>query len=378
MPVSVRGGRRAFSIAFVTVLAAALLAAGALDAALAQAGPFGAPRPAAPPPGADGVVGWLLAKQAEFYRAMAGMIRAAKAVGSAVVTLFGISFAYGVFHAAGPGHGKAVISSYLVANGETWRRGVVLSFASALLQALVAVAIVGVAAALLGATAKVMGDAVRVIEIVSYALIAVLGARLLWIKGRGFLAALRAAASRPPVAAGAAATHAAHDHAHHHDHHDHHGHDQGHAHAPRHDHDQHDDKHAGHRHAAGCGHAHGPQPQDLAGPGGWRRGLSAIVAVGLRPCSGAILVLVFALAQGMFWAGVGATFMMGLGTAITVAAIATLAVGARSLAARFAASGSGTGLLALRGLEVAAALVVLCFGLLLLAGYIADERLFGV
>ena len=75
-----------------------------------------------------------------------------------------------------------MISSYLVANDETWRRGVVLSFASALLQAAVAVAVVGVAAALLGATAKVMGDAVRWIEMVSYGLIAALGARLLWRK----------------------------------------------------------------------------------------------------------------------------------------------------------------------------------------------------
>jgi ABC-type nickel/cobalt efflux system permease component RcnA len=55
------------------------------------------------------------------------------------------------------------------------------------------------------------------------------------------------------------------------------------------------------------GHPHGPQPQELAGPGGWWRGLSAIVVVGLRPCSGAILVLVFALAQGLFWAGVAST-----------------------------------------------------------------------
>ena len=82
------------------------------------------------------------------------------------------------------------------------------------------------------------------------------------------------------------------------------------------------------------GHAHGPEPEELAGPGGWRRGLSAIVAVGLRPCSGAIIVLVFALAQGLFWAGVASTFVMGLGTAITVAAIATLAVGARAVAKR--------------------------------------------
>ena len=102
----------------------------------------------------DGIVGWLLAKQAEFYRMLSGTIRSAKTDGSAVWLLMGISFAYGIFHAAGPGHGKAVISSYLVANEETWKRGVTLSFASALLQALVAVAVVGIAAALLGATAR--------------------------------------------------------------------------------------------------------------------------------------------------------------------------------------------------------------------------------
>ena len=103
------------------------------------------------------MLGWIFAKQAEFYRALSGAIRAAKADGSAAWTLFGISFLYGVFHAAGPGHGKAVISSYLVANEETWKRGVVLSFASALLQALVAVVIVGIAAVLLNATAHAIG-----------------------------------------------------------------------------------------------------------------------------------------------------------------------------------------------------------------------------
>ena len=67
-------------------------------------------------PQAGGIVGWLLAKQSEFYREMSATIRAAKSDGSAVWTLLAISFAYGIFHAAGPGHGKAVISSYLVAN----------------------------------------------------------------------------------------------------------------------------------------------------------------------------------------------------------------------------------------------------------------------
>jgi nickel/cobalt exporter len=339
-----------------------LLVAGVANDVLAQTGPLGVPRPSTPAAPPDGIVGWLLAKQAEFYRAMSGTIRAAKADGSALYTLFGISFLYGIFHAAGPGHGKAVISSYLVANEETWRRGVILSFASAFLQALVAVLIVGIAAALLGATAKVMGDAVRYIEIASYALIAFLGARLLWVKGRGFISAWKGVET-------------AHDHGHSHEH----AHHQAHTHDHHHGHDHHHYDHSDdrdHVHDEHCGHSHGPEPAELAGPGGWKRGLSAIVAVGLRPCSGAILVLVFALAQGLFWAGVAATFIMGLGTAITVAAIATLAVGAKALARRLATSHSGKGALFLRGIEVAAAALVLVFGLALLAGYMVSERMF--
>ena len=84
-----------------------------------------------------------------------------------------------------------MISSYLVANDETWRRGIVLSFASAILQAITAIAIVGIVAVALGATAKAMGNTVRVIEIVSYALIVLIGLRLLWVKGRAFLTVAR-------------------------------------------------------------------------------------------------------------------------------------------------------------------------------------------
>jgi len=382
------GERALLALTLLAVTLALLLAAGLLDGAMAQGSPFGGPRAAAAPVPSDGWLGWIFAKQAAFYQDFSRIIRAAKSDGSAVWTLLGVAFVYGIFHAAGPGHGKAVISSYLVANEETWRRGIVLSFASALLQAFVAVAIVGVAAVLLNATARQMCNAERVIELVSYALIALVGLRLIWVKGKGFVREARSL-SRPLHAVGAAVTpkgHHGHDHEHHdHKHHDHgeHGHSHhGHPHEHRHDHGDH--HHHGHHHHPGhdhdhdhdsaWGHAHGPEPEELAGPGGWQRGLSAIAAVGLRPCSGAIIVLVFALAQGLFWAGVAATFMMGLGTAITVAAIATLAVGFRSAAKQIAGSRSGYGMLALRGIEVGAAVVVLAFGSLLLAGYMAAER----
>src|SRR5262245_28938533 len=294
------------------VLLAFILVITAADVVAAQ--PFGMSRgPASPEVG--GFAGWILAKQAEFYRMLSGLIRAAKADGSAAYTLLGVSFLYGIFHAAGPGHGKAVISSYLVANNETCRRGIVLSFASAILQAFTAIAIVGIAAALLGATAKAMGDTVRVIEIVSYALIVLIGLRLLWVKGRAFLRLLRGE-QQSKHARGQEHHHHAHDHDHAHDHHHAHGHDdhhnahhahgrdRHHGHAHSHDHDHEDD-------ASAWGHAHAPEPQELTGKHWLRRGLAAIIAVGLRPCSGAIIVLVFALAQGLFWIGVASTFVMG-------------------------------------------------------------------
>ena len=182
---------RGLVIGFAAV--AVLLALdGAVHGLLAQT-PFGGPRPsAAAAPQIGGMVGWLLAKQSEFYAEMSSTIRAAKSDGTAIWTLLAISFAYGVLHAAGPGHGKAVISSYLVANQETARRGIVLSFASALLQSLVAVAIVSVCAWLLNATAKTMCGTEKVIEIASYGLIAAFGARLVWSKGGGFIGALQA------------------------------------------------------------------------------------------------------------------------------------------------------------------------------------------
>jgi nickel/cobalt exporter len=372
---------RRTALNFLAIMAIAVMADGILHSALAQ-NPFGGP-PAAPDAQVGGIVGWLLTKQSEFYREMSSTIRAAKADGSAVWTLLAISFAYGIFHAAGPGHGKAVISSYLVANEETARRGIALSFVSALMQSLIAVLIVGIGAWLLNVTAKTMCGAERVIEIASYTLIAAFGIRLVWSKGGGFIRALRSSyGGSGPLLAPALAHAAAAGHGHHaHDHSDHRHHHHGHApaqaiavhgHMPGHALAEHDEP--GHVHDEHCGHSHGPEPAQLSGPGGWRRGFGAVLTVGIRPCSGAILVLVFALAQGLFWAGVAATFVMGLGTAITVATIAVIAVSAKGLAQRMTAGRESSGALVMRGVEFGAAGLVLLFGVGLLLGYIAAER----
>jgi nickel/cobalt exporter len=315
---------------------------------LAQGSPFGGGAPA--PASSGGIMGWILTEQARFFRSLSAAIREAKADGTAVWGLFWLSFLYGIFHAAGPGHGKAVISAYLLADGSTIPRGIALSALSAIAQAITAVVLVGVAALILGATARAMGEAVRILELGAYAIIVLFGLMLAWRKGRALMNAFAARRSVP--------VHEGHDNHHAHDHAHHHNHDHGHV------HDEH------------CGHSHGPEPLKLSGKDWLKRGLGAVVAVGLRPCSGAILVLVFTLSQGIFWAGVASTFAMAAGTAITVAAIAILAVGAKGVATRLAGGGNGAGMIAVRGLEFVAAIAIIFVGVLLFTGMLASERMF--
>jgi nickel/cobalt exporter len=328
---------------------ALLLAAISIEPLLAQA----LLRPAGPPPPTGGFFGWIFAQQAAFYTQLREAIKAATVSGTAGWTLIAISFFYGVFHAAGPGHGKAVIASYMLADNSTWKRGAFLAFVSAFVQACVAVAFVGIAVLVFGATARNMNVAASAIEIVAYSLIVLLGLYLLWKKGASFISAWR---GKPD----------AHDHAHHHGHDHQHDHKHDHAH---HHHDHHDHGHDHH------GHSHGPEPAELKGEDWFKRGVIAAVAAGLRPCSGAILVLVFSLAQGIFFIGVLSTFAMGAGVAITVTAIAILAVFGKNIAVWLGGIMGGRSELMLRAIEVFGALVVIALGLLLLFGFLAYERL---
>jgi nickel/cobalt transporter (NicO) family protein len=324
MPVTRVAAKAALALALVALAVPAL----------AAASPFGVGLP-------EQGGGWLpqvAALQKAFYRDLTAALKALRDSGQAVWWLAGLSFAYGVVHAAGPGHGKVVISSYLLANEESAKRGVAVAFLSATMQALVAILLVAVMAALLNMTGVAITDAARVLEVGSYALIAALGLTLLWRKGRALLAARRAPALRL-AAVGAQV-------------------------APRHGHSHH-----GHGdHACGCGHRHAPAPEIAAKMRGLKGAAAAVLSVGVRPCSGALIVLVFALAQGIFWAGIASTFLMGLGTAVTVAALAVLAVGAKGVAARLAAGDSGRGRAVMLGLEIVGALLVTAFGLVLLAG----------
>ena len=286
---------------------------------------------------ATGLTGWILAQQQHFDLLMRQAVRAIRTDVSALWYLCGVAFLYGVFHAAGPGHGKAVLAAYLFANERALKRGLVMAALAALLQALVALALVGGLTLLLGATAQAMRGAAQAVELFSYAAIALVGALLAWRKG----GALRREWQIPTRPVSRFACVAAED--------------------------------AGHVHGAECRHIHMPDPALLGDTRfSWRAAAGTIVAAGLRPCSGAILVLVFSAAQGILYAGVVATLAMAAGTAITTGALAFLAVHAKMFAQRVTTTARGTrGALALRTLELAAALAVLLLGLGLLSGSLA-------
>ena len=190
---------------------------------------------------------WVFNQQQNLQRMLAASVKRMK-TGSAIggaLALAALSFVYGILHAVGPGHGKAIISSYVVANEETVRRGVLISFIAAGLQALTAIVLVGVLLIGLNATGLQVNAWSNYLESVSYALIAGVGLYLLVTQLGRLWRGWR----------GAPASHVAQGHSDH-------GHDHGH------------DHHAHHTHAPGetCDHCdHIVDARKLAGPFSWRK-----------------------------------------------------------------------------------------------------------
>ncbi|MCL7928543.1 nickel/cobalt transporter [Halomonas llamarensis] len=249
----------------------------------------------------------LLSWQRDLHRALTLTITELSQTPSAAtwMMLIGVSFGYGVFHAAGPGHGKAVLATYLASHGGATRRALGLSFAASMLQGVTAIALVVVLVHALGwVTRQAMGS-VTVVEQASFLLVALLG---VWLCVRAFKQLN--AAYRLPVAQ-------VRDHLHNHEFH------HVHAHTPHHDH-QHDG-------ACGCGNAHHIAPAHALD---WRTAIMTVISIGMRPCSGAVLMLGAASLLGQFMLGVAAVVAMSLGTGLTVSALALATVLARDWAKR--------------------------------------------
>lgn len=243
----------------------------------------------------EGLAGWLQGAQRAAQERLAGAIRALRGgEPGALMAFWTVCFGYGVLHAAGPGHGKLVIGGYGIARRVPVGRLAGLAVAASLAQAAVAVALVYSVVAVLGlARGAVEGAAEDWLTPAGHAMIAGLGLWLVWRGLRGMWGA-----SEQDHALG-----------------NEHDHDHGHVH--------------GHVHGPECGHAHGPSIEEVARLTGWRDAVLLVGGIAVRPCTGALFVLVLTWQLGIATAGVAGAFVMGIGTALVTVGVALMAVWAR-------------------------------------------------
>ncbi|HGH5991200.1 TPA: nickel/cobalt transporter [Morganella morganii] len=216
------------------------------------------------------------------------------------------SFLYGLLHALGPGHGKVILSAYIATHPAKLRHSALLSLLASLLQGTVAVVLVSVVLFILNLSVRQLNNISQITEKASYAFIILFGGIIV-------IRALRRLFTRPPV------------------------------HKPQ-------IKairvsgsqspavlkpvylQSGQIQTCGCGHQHVMPGNKVTGNRRTQAGM--ILAMGSRPCSGALLVLLFSSVIGVFHWGIIAVFAMALGTGITLCMIAWFVHSMRFLALR--------------------------------------------
>jgi ABC-type nickel/cobalt efflux system permease component RcnA len=274
------------------------------------------------------VVGWILAQQRAFHKELVDALKILADTGG-IGASWGLivgSFLYGIFHAAGPGHGKVVLTTYLLTHPHRIGRGVGIAGAAALCQGIVAIILVYGLIYLAGWIPRETSTAVTWSERLSYLLVAAIGALLIWRTARQLFSRYVS-----------------------------HVHSSDHSHL---DHDHHEDC---------CGHSHMPSGDQIEQIRDLRSAIGVILAIGLRPCTGAVLVLVLAKAMGLPLAGIGAVIAMSFGTGMAVALLAFLAVAARQKVAKATANSSPIWQVLANGAALAGGGILLAIGLSLLS-----------
>jgi nickel/cobalt transporter (NicO) family protein len=286
---------------------------------------------------------WMRTKQQNFYGRMRNAIQQLKtsSASAAAWTLLSISFLYGVFHAAGPGHGKAVVTGWVLATENELKRGIFIAFLSALIQALTAIIAVTIILVFIQGGALMAKNAAGYLESASYLMIAGMGAYLAWNGWNSFRSKPVAKPAGPFELVSRPDTGELHIH---------------------------DEN-------CGCGHAHAPAAAEVRGEWSLKRAFAMAFAVGIRPCSGAILVLVASYNLGLYWAGVLSTLAMGFGVFLTIATIAALAVYAKSTAIKLTSADNPWTSLVVRWGKMIVGVLIAYLGGLLFMGSLGSSNM---
>jgi nickel/cobalt exporter len=329
----------------ILLILGAAMAVGSWAQAAAQPQPSAVQvEPDAEPSLGTRILMWGLAQQRALHRTLTQRMRelSERMTIATLGALMATSFLYGIFHAAGPGHGKAIITTYLLTRNEKIRRGLWISTAASLCQGLVAIVLVYGLVAVAGWAPRDTETTVAWTERMSFALVMMIGSLLVW---RGARALGRRWRERSDPPHGHSVHHrAAHDRVHNDGGHDH------------------------------CGHNHAPAQAQLEAARGFRDTAGVILSIGLRPCSGAVLVLAVAEILGSLWAGVGAVAAMSLGTASAIAILAFLVVRFRERAVALARSRIAGPELAMHAIGLIGGMAILWIGAALLVASFGTQN----
>ena len=272
--------------------------------------------------GMDLISHWAALQQREAQTALAAGLRAVRAgEPGAWITLMGVCASYGFFHAAGPGHGKLLIGGYGAAARVTALRLSTLAVISSLAQALTAIMLVGAGALVLGwSRARMTDTAEQVLAPASYGAIAMVG---VWLAWRGLRRVRSVGLQRQ---------------------------------WPR----------MGHVTVAAMPTV--PAWIRSLSLTSWRDAVVIVVSVAMRPCTGAVFLLILCFGLGIPLAGIVGAMVMGLGTASVTVLVAILAVGTRRSAL---AGWSGSGAVrAIALIEIVAGAVIAVIATTLLAPFL--------
>jgi nickel/cobalt exporter len=260
------------------------------------------PAPGPPPPFLDRIAAW----QQQLNKKMAGLTREARESGSLrpLLSLIIIAFLYGVLHAAGPGHGKAVATSYLLSRGRKFSRAILLGNLIAAFHGLSGVVLVVAVFFVLkkGFTGS-LESVTSITQLISYSLIVLLGLGLLT---KSLLSWRRQPGS------------------------------------------------------------HGSNPP-ASSEDNMRNPLAIAMALGMIPCPGVVLVMLFCLSLNTIGLGLVLAFFLILGMAITISAVGVSALAGKNLALAALERRHRFAEILQRGIETAGALSVTALGLLFLA-----------
>jgi len=278
--------------------------------------------------GMDQLAIWAAEGQRKFQNAMARALRGIRSGDpQALATLLIVCFSYGFFHAVGPGHGKVLIGGYGVGRRVGLFKLSSIALMSSLAQAVAAIILVYAGVFVLNWSRKQMVDITeKLMAPISYGAIALIGLWLLWRGLRTFRRQMKSKQTSD-------------DHDHNHDHAD--------------------------GTCSGCGHRHAPSADEIAQLHSWRDTLILIAGIAIRPCSGALFLLVLTWRMGIELAGILGALAMGLGTGSVTVAVAIASVLFRGSALKSAGTSQRLALM-VPVLEITAGSLVVIIALQLL------------